>query len=170
MSSLISFHVSVLEFFFFAIRLSDMTFYFSFLMHMEICGEMPITVLAYRLPAPLIQQSGRENALISPHPHPLSNRISTVFGPQWLSSLSGRGLGWQRWWWWWWWRGFPYIQTMARPFPRTCLLKQLQGGKALQEKKIISFPLAEAVLMFKFHFQKCLTSLSRRTHFLKCYK
>lgn len=44
-------------------------------------------------PAPLIQQSGWENALIFGSPTPLSNRISTVFGPQWLSSYTGRGFG-----------------------------------------------------------------------------
>lgn len=78
--------------------LSDVSTLRYFILFLISCGLICRETHAER-PCPLIQQSGRGSALISPqtspppiHP-PLSNRISTVFGPQCLSSNTGRGFG-----------------------------------------------------------------------------
>lgn len=76
--------------------LSDVSTLRYFILFLISCGLICRETHAER-PCPLTQQSGRGSALISPqnppHSPPLSNRISTVFGPQCLSSNTGRGFG-----------------------------------------------------------------------------
>lgn len=59
-------------------------------------------------------------------PTPLSNRISTVFGPQWLSLHTGRGFGGG---------DFHITKQWSVPSPCTCPLKWLWGKQQNMMRK-----------------------------------